>query len=576
MDGFLLFKYSQLDLIKTNTYKKAYIKVKVGIDSIVKEKEEFENRGWIAFRRSLKVPGNYQSDSIFQVVTFYFPATEPEDAYESFKVSFWKAYLTKVTKQKNLLILQMFQDFQQIELQFYGENTKLDPNNPQAETYFTSVSDNGLVLSTEKIISPSSTNHSFRYSQMLSCKPEDPQISKDKMPQDFATVYQPNDACIGVVVDWNSRPFYDLFCSTYKKSYKFKVDRTIFAATIFKKCFDKAMEEIVQLLKNTAYNLRTAELSMIRRQKYVMILDDILNFQYDLYVNTNSQFYINYHILKPGAKKYMMDLIMTSMSNQEASSASSSSSSSTNSSSSSSSSSSISSSSSLSMASSADIERANQLDIENYSDTTVAKSNEAISLDLSSSISEKWKTYIEKYGAGYVAQSAVSTSTVSAGSVIQESSKSIQETSVSVLKQYQEAMGAKQMSYKETQKLEEFIKKNNTFFDYLKKNNQKVDRVLIDKITNFSDKEVWDYYKQKISDPFFEFIYDKKFNKPATIKREGVLPQWTGGFENKIEEKKEQWKVKNYLDLKYTDTDNFTEKKPDCEKEAGGGLDLSN
>lgn len=558
----MLLKFSELDNIKTTWYKKSYQSVKVGLDSIAKEKEDFENKGLIVFRKALKIPGNYQSDNVFQVVTFYFPNTEPEEAYHQFKTSFWKTYLNKVTKQENYLILQKFKTQQLIELQYYDISLKSDANNPQAETYFTTVTDNGLVLSSDKVFSPASAQHSFRYSQMLSCKPEDPQKSKDKMSEDLAAVYQPNDACIGVVVDWNSRPFYDLFCSTYKKSYKYKVDRVIITATIFRKCFDKGMEEIVQLLKNTAYNLKRAELSLIKRQKYITILEDVLNYDYDLYVNNQSQFYKNFHILKPGAKKYIMDLMMGYLSNKkEASSASSSASA-------------ASSAVSINQASTY-AEQANAFDIEDYSDSTVAAGNESSSLDLSDSITEKWKGYQEKYGAGYKAQDVVSTSTVSAGSVVEEAASSVEETGKKVIQQYQEAMGSKQMSYQETQKLNDFVKKNNSFFSYLAKNKQKVNRELIEKISNLSDKEVWDYYKKKISDPYFEFIYNKKFSRQAAAKKITALPQWTGGFENKIQAKKEQWKVNNYSNLKYSDTSDFAKKKAKCDKKAGNSGESS-
>lgn len=546
----VLFSYSDISKIKTKYSLNKVNKVRLALDKIVATKSDFQQNGIIIFRKNRKIPGDNRTEILFQVITLYFPDTEPPESKSQFIEEFHKKYSLSITKEKNLLKIQTFKLGELIEVEYYDNDLKFEKDNPNAKTFYASIVERGLIFNTSKVASPAETEQSFRYNQMLLCHPEDPQIVKNKMTPDLAATYQPNDACIGATVNWNSTPEGNLLCSKSLKPFNYKIEKQIFAATLFKNCFAEGMSSIVQEIKNTGNDLTKNKLNDLTKQKYVKILEEVLESDYDKFVNPNSQFYKDFIFLKRGVKKYIMDLIgdaeEKAQTNDE-------------------------------VKSEANEAHLSSFDIENYS----AKSNsklESNSLDVSKNIQSDWKNLRQKYSAGYVKPAVVSVDPVSAGSVISEAKLSTAETSKQITSELKEKLSSSQLSYKETERLNEFIGKNNKFFEYLKKNKVKLDRSLIKDLTSMSDADVWKKYKSKIDNPYFDFIYEKRFGKKINNKQTNNKSEnsWDNG-NSKVEKlnnliaafkgsDKNKLKIEgiNYNNSKYKDTNLFVKEKTKC------------
>lgn len=566
IDGLVLFKYSEIDTVK-NTYSKNKIqKIRTGLDKIVAGKENFENKGLILFRKNNKIPGNYQTDMVFQVVTIYFPETSPPESYDKFIKEFKLKYLNEVTKQKNLLRIQSYKLGQLLEVQFFDNDMKFDSNNPQAKSYYAGFTSNGIVMSKFKVSSPVNIEHSFRYAQMLSCHQEDPQKAKKLMKPSLAGTYQTDDACIGMTVNWNSVPVSDLICALANKPFHFRIQRQILASTLFKNCFDEAMEEIVLEVKNTGNDLTKTQISPITRQKYVNVLEEILENDYDKYVNPNKRFYKNFLFLKKGAKQYIIELIgQTDASDANQASKSTS-------------------------ASASSEQSKSKFDIENYS-SQAKSASESSAMEMASQMQSKWKEYREKYGGATQSKSVISTANVSGGSVIKKTESSVSEGISESSEQLKQSLSNSSISIQEQKTLNNFISQNNDFFNYMNKNNIKLDKTMIENIKKMSIDDFKSMIKKQVTDPNFKFIYEKKFNK-ATNKDKRFSLIGEGSFDSSLDNvkyidefmnsfkaglKKEDLKIygmNTYGNSRYTDdAKNFSKKTVKC-KEKARSMDL--
>lgn len=502
----------------------------------------------LLFRKQLKIPGNYHTPYGFQVVSLYFEEKNKDDMH-SFQKLFMERYMKKILTEKNFLKLQQLKKNQPVYVQHFNTNMKYNEQNPQAENFYMSLAKNGLIFNSEKLSSPTTTKHSFRFSQLLSCRPTDPQKVKDLMVEELAQTYQPNDACIGMIVDWNSQPQYDLICSKYKHSYQFKIEKQIIAATMFKMCFDNAMKEIVLALKNSGNNLQNIEISKYRRQKYMSILQEVFDSKYNDFVDNQTDFYKNFTTLKPSSKRLIIDIRRNDNGSSQSNSQSR--------------------SESRSQSQKND-DQISQFDIEDYSDQHTARSADVMSIDINNNIAKEWKESEKKYSSENSQKDIIQADTLTTGSVIKQSEVSVSDSIERALEEYNHSQSSKQMTFSEKKKLKDFIKKNNQFFEYLKKNNQKIDNEFLNQISTKSEDDVKQYYRRKLTDPRYHFIYEKKLNQAAATEKEEKFQKWNKNQSSEFGAyKKNDFKIeKNYAQLEYKDTSNIANEVISCNKKS--------
>lgn len=482
-----------------------------------------------------------------------------------FAKEFWKKYVGAIVKQKNLLLIQRMQIGEFKEVQYYDKELKFDINNPLAKSFYATMVESGIVFNEDKIQSPSQTQHSFRYAQMMSCHPDNPDIAKKDMIKGLASTYQPNEACLGVTVNWNSQMFNDMICSKNKFSLNHKVEKSILASTIFKSCFQQAMTEIILLAKNNGNNLRKVDIDKFKKQKYISILDEILKTKYEDFVKPNSKFSKDYLFLKKGASQYIEELLdeQSKSENEENKEKE------------------------LNEQQEREDKMLSQLDIENFS--RKAKSDSSISMETSKKLAETWNKMKEKYNQKTKRSINTTNQSVDSGSVVKDATSTVSETLKDTFKELKQNMSSKSITNNEKEKMTSFVSKNADFMHFAKKNNIKLDQDFISNVLTHSAEDVKKMYQQKIENPNFKMEYIKKMIKKETKKDILGLQAKDGGlwqnnldkvitFENMSEKLSSQTKgqtkateitlVGKHPPVTFTDTHNFSKENNHCSKDS--------
>ena len=591
IDGIVIFTYDEIENIKDEVYKTKLKYIISGMELIIGTKKSFKEKGLILFRKQLREPGNYKSGFIFQVVTIYFNLTESKENIDQFKLLFKERYLTEIVRETNYFKLQQYQNDQRIKLQYWNEGDVSNANNPIVKTYFTIITDAGLVLNIDNTTKVESASESFRYTQLLSCRAEDPQTAKNKMGEELAQTYQSNDACLVYIVSWSSQPNYNLLCSIYKTETQFKVQKQILAATIFADCFEEGMSEIVNLLKNNGMSLENVQINNFRIQRYVGILDDIIKFDYDRFKKDSSQFYKDFIFLKTGAKRWIAQLLKMindakrKNNANELGNSNSTNSTGSNLNSEKSSSQSEAEKQSTSSSSQSDNtyenkkgevsqkikDQISKYDIDDYEELSAAQKIQQSSFGISESISNKLAEYNKNYigSSSYSSsKSNLSTQSVSTGSVVEKSSKSKSEIIEKILTEFQSSSQSMQMTKNEVEKVSNFVKKNVAFINFMDSHHLKITQSVIQDIIKMSQQDIWRKYEELVKDPDFNFIYEKKTQNNATKKFNSLqINKNTKNWAKEIKQKSVS-KVLNiqkaYGPGSYKDLHEFQKVKPKC------------
>lgn len=538
-------------------------KLRIGIDKIISNYKDFDDKGIILFRKINEIPGNYQTKIFVQAILIYFPDTEPPETKDNFIKDLMKMYIKNIRNQTNMLKLQKYyQNEELIEVQYYtkvlsDKKKNNNSSNSNKLNHYALLTKLGIVLNESSVISPSQTIHSFRYSQLIDCHAEDPSgVKKLIVDKDLANKYQPDAACIGFTINWNSVPSKEMACSNSKHAFNYEIEKRIFESTLFEKCFENGMDELILQLKNNHNSLQDVKFDPLKKYKFSLILEDILKFDYDKYVNKSSQFYSDFILLKKGAKKYLMELIGESINNN------SNSISSNTSSNNSSSSNSLSQDSSLSA-----------LDIENYSSKTSSLADSSL-IDFNKAIQNKWSGLKKDYGAGYRQSHHIVASDLSTGTVIQNASSSTSDTKKTIENEIQQNLNNNSLTYSEKQSLKKFINNNNEFFSKLKKHNVKLDKRFIENIMNKSAEEVKRMYNETIDNPNYNFLYEKKLQLKNFAEENNSRVKWkTNTSESSMSKNDFHIIGNNYGNSNFGSDNYFKKENVKCKTKATSGGD---
>ena len=284
---------SQFNEIHTQNYKDIYNKLKPKIDNLIslKTTDFFQEFCILAFRKKLMIEGDYSSAKINTAVIMCLKPDETEQIIKRFKTEFLNFLTNSIDQSDELLALQQFQENQPLQVQFY--DPALDLSSPSADlpNFYTSFSDQGLVLSTTESKDPSNVKFSFRYDQIINCRGMEPKIVKDSLDKTVATKFKSNECCIAYSVDWSLKPLNDMFCSLYKRSQRCKLDIKIFQATMYGHCLKYNIKKLENYLKETNGNLRIAKLAFTIRAQMIEIVKEIIKYDLTKYLTKSSFIY---------------------------------------------------------------------------------------------------------------------------------------------------------------------------------------------------------------------------------------------------------------------------------------------
>ena len=226
---------------------------------------------------------------------------------------FMENYRNAIESEKNYLKLQKFNRQDSILVQYY-DISKKGKNNSEI-SFDCNFEKEGIVMTDlgSGGNSADNTKHSFKYDQMNSCNPLSPSKAKSTIePKSLANKYKNDDACLGMRVKWQSESHYNLICSLQEKEENFKIEKKLMAATMYQKCFSEGMESIVKTLKSnndSLENLDNNKLDKYTKNKFLEILIDIRDKDYENFVVKNSNFQRILLLLKNKIDIYIKQLL---------------------------------------------------------------------------------------------------------------------------------------------------------------------------------------------------------------------------------------------------------------------------
>ena len=297
-DNDISFKYRELPNLSNRGYISFQEKIDKGLNLLLLTTPHLKIKGLILFRKQHVLPGVFTSDTIFQIVALLFEP-ESENLIDIFKTQLLSRYINVVANVKNKLSLQSLIHSEKVELQTYS-NSMSDETALPLE-FFVSSTSNGVTMAKKNC----NVSYSFRYSQLLSCFSElDP---RNKFNREIVSHY--NSQCLIYIVDWNSNPAYNLFCSTLTRDDKARAQMLVFESTVYRNCFKDGIKELSLELQNRGGSLGDSKLPVFKRLKYIKLLDEIANLKFENYMQPNSPELKDYNYLKTGAVLWMAELI---------------------------------------------------------------------------------------------------------------------------------------------------------------------------------------------------------------------------------------------------------------------------
>lgn len=137
---------------------------------------------------------------------------------------------------------------------------------------------------------------------MLNCDGIDPDTIKSSLEPKVASMFKPNECCIGYNLDWNLKPMNEMFCSMYNKIPKCKIDIKLFKATIYGRCLEVQLAKLKSSLVFSNNNLQTLNLSITSRASLIYIVKQIISKDLTSFINPARPIYTLIKDEEPRAK----------------------------------------------------------------------------------------------------------------------------------------------------------------------------------------------------------------------------------------------------------------------------------
>lgn len=103
----------------------------------------------------------------------------------------------------------------------------------------------------------SSIQFTYSYSQLTNCKGEDLKGELlDDLPTSVSKNFNRKKCCRVYEVAWNSRIMKEITCSSNTNDFVCQIELKMFAATLYKYCFEEALEIANQSLKKNNFTLK--------------------------------------------------------------------------------------------------------------------------------------------------------------------------------------------------------------------------------------------------------------------------------------------------------------------------------
>ena len=268
-----------------------YLRPKIELFAQRHGTKEFNKFCSFAFRRKPRDVENPQLGLIYTSVIFCLDESYKNEVLTKFSSDFIRSYETAVTLETDLNKIQQYRLKQNIMIQYYDPMERINLENPKLPNFFTSFSNEGLVLNESKDYDPKQVKFSFRFDQIVQCTGDEASSLKQTLNQKIASLFREDQCCISYMVDWNQKGVKIMFCSMYATEWKCRVDIKVFSSTIYSYCLEQNLEKINRIKKVVRNDLSKAKLYFLERVSMISDLKSVQEFNLESMWDKLSYFY---------------------------------------------------------------------------------------------------------------------------------------------------------------------------------------------------------------------------------------------------------------------------------------------
>jgi len=215
--------------------------------------------------------------------------TTDEQQLASFPEDFRLKYSKALVSSEDFLSLQQYRLKQNIQIQFYDPHITLEEIRKQSKstgqssavgglpTLYTSFSNEGLVMNTNKNHNPLGVKYSFRYDQVIKCRGEHPEELKKNIKPEISMLFRPEKCCISYIVDFNNTCSMAMFCSSFLKDWKCEADIKIFRSTMYKRCLIEKIENVEKKVQKIKTDKANTNVSFLNKAALIYGLRETMN-----------------------------------------------------------------------------------------------------------------------------------------------------------------------------------------------------------------------------------------------------------------------------------------------------------
>ena len=309
-DGVALF--DNLDVfrkIKTDIYLDVITKIQPKIVKVAQAKGEsyFKKYCFFALRQKLKIETNKNEGKIMTSVIFCFNNQTTDAELLRFFNDYNEKYSSAVTKEEDFNLIQRYRIKQNIFIQYYQGMSPM--NYETAPEYFSSFSEEGLVMNQSKELNPATVKQSFRYDQIIDCDGFSAIDLKAAIGKEIADLYRDDSCCISYLTNWDGVGSKIMICSAYKTLWKCQIDIKIIRSTMYDLCMRNKIKDFFAA-RLQGHPKSTLNLNMIERIGVIDTMFLMRSFNLTTYPTNNTMEYLLYEDQSKVNKEAMTENII--------------------------------------------------------------------------------------------------------------------------------------------------------------------------------------------------------------------------------------------------------------------------
>ena len=266
--------------------------------------DNFNKFCFFIFRLNFVSETNKELGKVYSVIIFCLDHQYNNEELLNFSADIKKYYSEFIYEEKEYFKIQNYRIKENIAIQYYDPIAQIDIKNPVVPKFYTSFSEDGLSLNSDKNNQPTFVKFSFRFDQLIDCIPSEVSTLKKNLPEKVSALYRDDKFCLSYLVIWDNKPARNMFCTRYNKVFQSLADIKIFESTMYYYCMREKTEFITNFMKSHNNDFFSIKLNFLEQIGLINFLKEIDEKDLLKYLIPTSNLYKHIDRIKAKAKEY--------------------------------------------------------------------------------------------------------------------------------------------------------------------------------------------------------------------------------------------------------------------------------